>query len=108
MQNTNWSFNEFLAFLLIYAAHADIEFSNEEKEFIKDIVSKEIFDSICNEFNQLTDFQALDLILNYKDLYCSTQKEKKYLFEKLNDLFHVDGEFTQLEKELLVFLDRLL
>ena len=108
MHSTNWSFNEFLAFFLIYASHADIHFSEEEEELIKETVSEEIFDAIHLEFKQFTDYQALEQILSYKDVYYSTEEEKEHLLSELHNLFHVDGEYSTLEKELLDFLKRLM
>jgi len=108
MNSTNWSFNEFLGFLLLYAAHADINFSDDEKTLIKGMVSDEIYNSIYKEFNQNTDYQALELILSYKDVYFSTKEEKENLLEEMHKLFKVDGEFSTLEKELLDFLGRLM
>jgi hypothetical protein len=108
MNSTNWSFDEFLAFLLIYASHADIDFSEDERALIKESVTDEEFDVVFHYFNQLTDFQALELILSYKDVYFSTKDEKDHLFEELQKLFNVDGDFSVLEKELLMFLDKLM
>jgi hypothetical protein len=108
MLHPDWNFDEFLAFVLLYAAHADIEFSNEERKFIENKVSEEIFDNIYQEFDQLTDFQALELIMSYKDIYFTSEEDKNHLFSELHKLFHVDGDFSQLEKELMVFLDRLM
>lgn len=103
-----WSFNEFLAFLLIYASHADIDFCEAEKVLIKDTVTTKVFENIYDHFRQLTDFQALELILSYKDLYFSSKEEKDVLFKELHRLFNVDGDFSPLEKELILFLDRLM
>ena len=104
----SWSFDEFLAFLLIYASHADINFSKEEKDLILRKVTPETFEKMYNHFMKLTDYQALESILSYKDLYYATNGEKVHLFDELKDLFHADGEFSSLEKELLMFLERLM
>ena len=69
METKEWNFDEFLAFLLIYASHADIDFSREEEERIKALVSNEIFEDIYAQFNVMTDYQALETILSYKDIY---------------------------------------
>ncbi len=108
MNKINWDFNEFLAFLLIYASHADLDFSDEEKSKIKEIVSPEVFENIYSHFKNLTDYQALELILSYKDLYFSSENEKKHLIDEMKKIFVADGEFTSLEKDLLQFLERLM
>lgn len=108
MNRTNWNFNEFLAFLLLYASHADINFSEDERLLIKEKVSVKVFDEMYYEFNQHTDFQALEIIMNYKEVYFATKKEKDNLLSEMQKLFNVDGEFSTLEKELLMFLDKLM
>ena len=108
MKGNFFSFKEFLAFLLIYASHADINFSDEEKQFIREKVSDPVFDKVHGQFNELTDYQALEVILSYKEYYFPNKQDKKHLFEELHNLFHADGDFSYLEKELLTFLDRIM
>ena len=108
MSNLDWDSKQFLAFLLIYASHADIEFSIEEKSQIKERVSSEVFEEMYAIFNTYTDYQALEEILSYKDVYFSTPSEKEALFTEMKNLFQADGDFSILEKELLVFLDKLM
>ena len=43
MSNTGWNHDEFVCFLLIYTSHVDMEFSDEEKESLKNQFSPEIF-----------------------------------------------------------------
>ena len=108
MKNTKWVFDEFLAFLLIYASHVDFDFSDEEKDEIEKIVGKDIFDEIYAHFITLTDYQALEVILSYRGIYFSTVEEKELLFKEIHNLFNVDGDFSTLEKELLLFLKKLM
>ncbi len=108
MSHTDWDFNEFLAFFLIYAAHADIDFSDAEKEQIKKIVSPEKFEELWAIFNNMTDYQVLELIRSYKETYFSTPKEKDHLLDEMKNLFNVDGDYSILEKEFHLFLSKLL
>ena len=108
LTTTNWSFNQFLAFLLIYASHVDLDFSKAEKEKIKERVGQAVFDEVYTHFKHRTDYQALQLILNYRNLYFSTEDEKQLLFDEMRLIFHADGEFSTLEKDLLVFLEKLM
>lgn len=108
MNDTQWNFDEFLAFLLIYASHVDFDFSKEEKTQIENIVGVEIFETSFEYFQKLTDFQALQKILSYKEVHYSTEAEKEILFREMHKLFNVDGDFSALEKELLLFLRKLM
>lgn len=108
MENTNWDFNTFQAFVLIYASHADMEFTDDEKAQIKKSISPKKFEELYAQFNNLTDYQVLELILSYKEKYFSTQAEKEHLLNEMKKLFNADGEYSSLEKELLMFLNKLL
>ena len=106
--NDNWNQDEFLAFLLIYASHVDIEFSEEEKNKIKTIVDEETFDELYAQFVDMSDYKALETILSYKGLYYPTIDRRTELMHHLKELFEADGDFSIMEKELLVFLEKLM
>jgi len=108
MNSTNWNFNEFLAFLLIYASHADFDFSEAEKKQIQNTVSNEVFEIIYPKFNALTDYQALELILSYREKFFNTKQEKERLLIEMKKIFHADGEFSVSEKVLYDFLKKLM
>ncbi|MEM9548310.1 MAG: hypothetical protein AAGA77_20170 [Bacteroidota bacterium] len=108
MEIKNWDFNTFLAFLLIYASHADLEFTESEKEQIQKIISPEKFEELYAIFNNMTDYQVLELIISYKDTYFSTAAEREQIFDEMKKLFAADGDFSYLEKQLIMFLEKLL
>jgi len=73
MKNAEWTYEEFLAFLLIYVAHVDMEFAEEEKAFIRRTVGNETFDLMLAKFEGMSDFQAYQTILDYKQSYFSDE-----------------------------------
>ena len=108
MGELKWSFNEFLAFLLIYVANVDMEFAEEEKMMIKKNVGETTYTKMLVEFESMSDYKAYDTILSYKGVYFPTVEQKGEIMEKITDLFHADAEFNIMEKELLHFLDRMM
>lgn len=106
--NNTWNQNEFLAFTLIYGAHADMEFSSQEKEEVQKLVTKEKYLDLYNLFNGMSDYKALELIMDYKELYYPTTSQKNDLLDKLENLFKSDGDFSSLEKQLHLFLEKIL
>lgn len=104
----NYNYQEFLAFVLLYAAHVDIEYSIEEEEKIKALVSNKSYANIYDDFNNMSDYAALQRIINYKGLYYPTTERKEELLSKIKELFYSDGDFSKMEKELLVFLNKML
>jgi hypothetical protein len=108
MDELKWSFNEFLAFLLIYVANVDMEFAEEEKVMITQSVGETTYTKMLTEFESMSDYKAYDTILSYKGVYFPTVEQKSEIIEKITDLFHADAEFNVMEKELLHFLDKMM
>ncbi|MFZ1524579.1 MAG: hypothetical protein WAT22_07165 [Saprospiraceae bacterium] len=108
MVEERWSYNEFLAFLLIYVANIDIHFAEEEKAMIRSIVGEDTFDKMFAIFDSISDFRAYETILSYKSIYFPNQTEKDSLMEKIKDIFEADFDFNIMEKELLHFLDKMM
>ena len=108
MGELKWSYNEFLAFLLIYISHVDMEFADEEKDMIKKNVGTSTYDKMLAEFDDMIDYKAYETILSYKGVYFPTIKQKNELIDKMKDLFHADADFNIMEKELLHFLDKMM
>lgn len=108
MKNAEWTYEEFLAFLLIYVAHVDMEFAEEEKAFIRRTVGNETFDLMLAKFEGMSDFQAYQTILDYKQSYFSDEESKAKLLENIRDLFDADADYNIMEKELFHFLERMM
>ncbi len=106
--NNTWNQNEFLAFSLLYAAHVDIDFSEEEKEQIKTLVDEDTYNKLYAEFMNMSDYKSLEIILSYKGLYFPTSDRKNELLSQMKTLFEADGDFSIMEKELLLFLEKLM
>lgn len=108
MTNTGWNHDEFVCFLLIYTSHVDMEFSDEEKESLKKQFSPEIFSRQYALFESMNDYQALDTILQYKSQYFESEEQKQQLLDTIRSQFFADGEFSDFEKEIYNFLERML
>ena len=104
----NWSYNEFLAFALLYASHADIEYSREEKNVIESLVPNEKYKGLYDLFSGMSDYSALQAILSYKSQYFDTVDKKNNLLSKIKELFHADGHYSSIENEFYLFLEKLL
>lgn len=103
-----WNYNEFCTYLLIYASYADLEFSQAEKELILSKIDEESFKKIEETYLEATDFRRLEIILDHKGIYYPTAAQKQELLAKINELFNADGDYSKLERNLNLFLERLL
>ena len=93
-----WSKEEFLVYLLLYAAHADNKFTEEEKNYILSKIDKEGFQKIFEEFSVSNDYQHLQKIISYRKIYQFHPPKK--LLDEIQHLFLVDNDFHYLEKIL--------
>lgn len=104
----NWTNDHFIAFVLLYASHADYDYSAEEKENILSLVNKKILSEVEAEFERLGDFAQLDLIMMLKKQFIKTSEDKLKILQHLNNHFAVDGDYSKLESGLYTFLEKLL
>ena len=101
-----WTKKEFLTYLLLYAAHADIFFKEEEKDHILAKVEQETFDKTLKEFSKDNGYVRIQKIIIHHHLnqYFSAES----LLEECEELFLSDSHFHRLEKFTLSNMKRLL
>lgn len=103
-----WNENEFRTFLLIHASHADLEFTDDERQAIVDIVSNETFEEIYGQYEEMGEYEIIQTIMDYKGLYYPTLDRKEELLAIIQKQFAADGHISKLEKSLMLFLNKLL
>jgi hypothetical protein len=103
-----WNYDEFVTFVLLYASHVDMDFSEEERAKITERLPSATFDKMYATFQDMSDYEALQNILSYKGLYYPTPERKKELLDKIKLVFFADGDYSVMERELLHFLDKLM
>ena len=105
---TNWSREEFQAYLYIYCMNADYKETKEELEIISLKSHHEIYKKMHTEFEKDNDYASIQKIkesfhhLNYK------KEEIDGLFDEIKELFLSDGKYEILERNLMKGLKRLL
>ena len=103
-----WSYEEFLAFVLMYAAYADNEFVEEELDEIIKRVGFEKEEQARKIINKLSDSERIDLILSFREKYFPTEADHEKLYDDMKSIFQADGRYNQLEKAVLMYLKRIL
>lgn len=103
-----WNSEEFITFLLLHASHADLEFTDDEREAIALRVSPDVFEAIYSEYEEMGEYEILQTILSYKGLYYPTLSRKTEMLDLVKKQFEADGDFSTLEKGLMLFLEKLL
>ena len=105
-QPRQWTKKEFLTYLLLYAAHADIFFKEEEKKHILKKVEKQIFDKTLEEFSQDNGYVRIQKIMIHHHLNQHFSAES--ILEECKELFLSDSDFHRLEQFTMSNMKRLL
>lgn len=107
-ENTNWSREEFEAYLLFYAANADFVETEEEKKVIHSKVSEAAYSKMQAEFAKDNDYLRIQKIINTAERFELSKTEIEVLFNEISEIFEADGKVDILEREMFIGLRRVL
>jgi hypothetical protein len=105
-QKPDWTYNEFLAFILLYAAHADFDVTREEKEILFSKVGVDEYRSIKKSFDSKNDYERLQTIKLFREDYFSDDAGIEKLLSDLKELFLADEEYNSVENAVFLGLKR--
>jgi hypothetical protein len=107
-EDINWSYNEFLAFILVYSAGMNHQLSKEELEFIKSKTGIQDIDKIKVRVESLSDVEAIEVMDRYKKEYLPTPEKLETTKRHLEGLLKTDGVHSQLEKVVVHLMEKLI
>lgn len=105
---TDWTKQEFKAYLLSYCAKANFFESEDEKEEILNLVSNETYKKVHKELGKDNDYQSLQKILYNLEKFDYSKSDLNKLIEDVQHLFMADGTIDLLETNMLSSLRRLI
>ena len=108
MQKLNWTKQEFLAYLLLYAAHCNQIEDVKEKEYILSKVNKATFHKIHTEVVVDSDEANLNKIQHYLEENKLSLIEKENLIRELKNVFFADGSVDINEKKVFSILKKII
>ncbi|OUR91850.1 hypothetical protein A9Q87_08590 [Flavobacteriales bacterium 34_180_T64] len=108
MENLNWTKEELVAYVLLFAANSDFTEDKDEKELILSKVDKSTYKSINKEFQQDNDFQSIQKILAGLKQHNYSKGDLDILFADIKALFLADGNYDTIERHMFADLKRLL
>ncbi|RED45154.1 hypothetical protein DFQ10_10221 [Winogradskyella eximia] len=107
MKTIDWTKDELVAYILLFAANADFKESAKERELIISKVDKQTFQEIHEEFDADNDYQGLKKIMISLEQHQYTKEDVDLLMEDIKALFFVDDDFDITEQNMLKSLNRL-
>ncbi|WP_178988588.1 hypothetical protein [Winogradskyella schleiferi] len=107
MKTIDWTKDELVAYILLFAANADFNESAEERELIISKVDRQTFQEIHEEFETDNDYQGLKKIMISLKQHQYDKEDIDLLMEDIKALFFADGDFDITEQNMLICLNRL-
>ncbi len=108
INHDNWSYNEFLAFLLVYAAEMNYPLSKEELAFIKERTQINDIEKIKATVDSVNDVSAIDIIEDYRKKYLHSKEKEDQAKADLQNLLKTPGIHSQLEKAGVHILEKII
>ncbi len=100
--------NEFLAFLFLYAAAADLVLTQSELELISEKVGMENLKKAKSIHETLSDYEQIQLIMAHKEEHYPNEEQKASLLEELRKIFLADNKFSVQEQNMMRSLNKLM
>ena len=102
----SWSKDEFIAYLLIYAAQINQIETEEEKEFIASKIDSQTLKKIYKEINNDNDYQRIQkvMVYTYQENYLNQDLDN--LLREIKELLLCDGKFDATEQALYHYLKK--
>jgi hypothetical protein len=100
------SFDDFVCYAMIFAAHANLEIDQQEKAYIQSVLGAHRYDEMLQLFESESDEESIERILNLRHKYLRAEGGDELLFDAITRVFKSDGEFDQVEHQTLDVLKK--
>ncbi len=104
----HWTYSEFHAFTMLYAANVDGQISLEEENLIIPILSTKDYERIKAIFQRCHDADALEIIMFYKDKYCKSQADKDRILADMMAIYQSNAAYDQIERGVHQMFQRMI
>jgi hypothetical protein len=100
MQTDNWTYPEFHAFVMLFAANTDGYITEQEEQLIAPTLTPDAYAKIKSVFMACDDADALDIIFSYRDQYCKTEEDKSRILADMMTVYASHEKLGQVEQEV--------
>ena len=102
-----WTYNEFKAYVLIYAAESNQVITDEEKDFIEDQFDSLIINAMKKEFDNDNDYERIQKIMAFIEQNNLGKKDLDSLLNEVKSVYMSDGKFDTAEQAVFEVLEKL-
>lgn len=100
--------NEFFAYMLLYAAYADLIEAPEQREYILSKVDKVTYKRVHKIFDHDNDAERIETILRHVKAHNYSQANPEELLQEVQKTMKSDGVFDAAEQACYIGLKRLI
>ena len=104
----NWTYQDFLTYVLIYAAASDFIISEEEKEYIQKRVEKDEFEKILKCFDKHSEYERIEVVKILGKKFSKDIGSKSEIRKELIKLFYADDDYSILEKNFFLMIKKIM
>ncbi len=108
MNTIDWTRDELVAYILLFAAHSDFKEDNHERNMIISKVDMNTFQEIHDEFDNDNDYRGIQKIMISLAQHNYDKDDIEILLADIKVLFFSDGDFDITEQNMYRFLEKLL
>ncbi|MBL0310886.1 MAG: hypothetical protein IPP77_14815 [Bacteroidetes bacterium] len=108
IETNSWTYEEFLAFILLYAAEMNQDLSPNEMKFIEEKTGVEDIDRIRQHLDKISDTESIETIDHYKKVYLTTTESTLKAKRDLEALLKTPGVHSQFEKAAVHMIEKLI
>jgi hypothetical protein len=108
MNSQDWTSDEFMCFLMLYAAHADESFADTERLHIIHNCGQDVYDRVWPFFEKSDDYIRMESIASFRDKYIDTPEKKTIVLAEMKKVFTADNEFAKIEQQTLKMMEQVL
>ena len=105
--NPAWSYDQFKAYVLIFAAESNQVITKEEKEYIEAQFDSLLIKTVQKEINKDNDFQRIQKIMAYIEQNNLSKTDLDALLKEIHTIYQSDGKFDSVEQGIFQFLEKL-
>ena len=105
--NPAWSYDQFKAYLLIFAAESNQVITKEEKDYIEAQFDSLLIKTVQKEINKDNDFQRIQKIMAYIEQNNLSKTDLDELLKEIYNIYQSDGKFDLVEQGVFQFLEKL-
>ena len=105
--NPTWSYDQFKAYLLIFAAESNQVITKEEKDYIEAQINSILIKTVKKEINKDNDFQRIQKIMAYIEQNNLSKTDLDELLKEIHTVYLSDGKFDSVEQGIFQFLEKL-